>query len=287
MLKIREEIDIYREDSSIPVLIEGETGTGKEVIAKLIHYGDSNVDNPFVDLNCSAISSELFESELFGYVSGSFTGAKKEGSIGKIELADKGTLFLDEIGDMPIHLQPKLLRVLQERSYYKVGGVKKKKCRARIIAATNRKLETLIETGEFRSDLYHRLNLGYIHLPPLKERREDIKLLAEYFLQKASIKRRKLFRSIASDTLTIFSNYPWPGNVRELENVIERAVILNNSSILLPKHIHFLESAISSTPAVNVYSTDNEALIIDPRAIQLPNEGIDVNTQLPDWQKPL
>ncbi len=277
MKKIREEINLYFSDPSIPVLIEGETGTGKEVIAKLIHYGNRKTGKPFVDLNCSAISSELFESELFGYVSGAFTSAKKEGSIGKIELADIGTLFLDEIGDMPLHLQPKLLRVIQERSYYQVGGVKKKECRARIVAATNRNLETLIKTGEFRSDLYHRLNLGYIRIPPLKERKEDIKLLAQYFLQRASAKRRKQFINISSSTLEIFFNYHWPGNVRELENVIERAVILNDNKILKPEHIHFLINTDPSTSSTDTLSVDKDALVVCPGTIQLPEKSIDIN----------
>jgi DNA-binding NtrC family response regulator len=230
----------FHEDRSVPVLIEGESGTGKEIFTKLIHYGINGDDTPLISLNCSAISPNLFESELFGYEGGTFTGSKIRGMIGKLELAQGGTIFLDEIGDMPIDMQPKLLRVLQEHCFYKVGGLKKIAMNVRIIAATNKKLIDLIEKGKFRLDLYHRLNIGLFNLIPLREQTEAIIPLAQMFLLEFANQRNKQFRLINKESSIILEKYSWQGNIRELRNVIERIVLLNDDIELLPRHLSFL-----------------------------------------------
>ena len=230
----------FHEDRSIPVLIEGESGTGKEIFMKLIHYGTKGDDKPLISLNCSAISPNLFESELFGYEGGTFTGSKSRGMIGKLELAQGGTIFLDEIGDMPLDMQPKLLRVLQERCFYKVGGLKKIGLDVRIIAATNKKLKKLIDDGTFRLDLYHRLNIGLLNLIPLREQAESIIPFAQMFLFEFASQRNKQFRLINRDAMILLEKYSWPGNIRELRNVIERIVLLYDEIELLPKHLNFL-----------------------------------------------
>lgn len=207
------------------VLVLGESGTGKELVARAIHYCSLRADNPFIPIDCTTIPSELMESELFGYEKGAFTCAY-ETKVGLIEMANKGTVFFDEIGDLDATLQKKLLRFLQEKEFFRLGGKKKVEVDVRVIAATNRNLEESVAKGEFREDLYWRLNVISIHLPPLRERREDIPLLAEHFLQVFSEKNRKEVRGIDKEVLDVFLKYDWPGNVRELENVMERAVIL-------------------------------------------------------------
>lgn len=231
----------YHEERDVPVLIQGETGTGKEVIAHLIHKGKSDdCDAPFVPVNCAAIAPHLFESELFGYAEGAFTGAKKNGSIGKFELAQGGTIFLDEIGELPMEFQPKLLRALQEREIYRVGGEKLIKLDVRFIFATNRDLKLMIEDNLFRGDLYFRINLGQISIPPLCQRKEDIVPLAQMFLEKYAKKRNKAFMFIADEARDILTSYNWPGNVRELQNTIERVVLLYNNQVLNADHIAYL-----------------------------------------------
>jgi PAS domain S-box-containing protein len=209
-------------DSS--VLILGESGTGKEFFAHAIHKASKRAHGPFIKVNCAAIPNELLESELFGYEVGAFTGARKEGKPGKFELADGGTIFLDEIGDMPLNMQVKLLRVLQEREIEKIGGSRPKPIDVRIIAATNQSLEPMINEGKFRSDLYYRLNEIKINIPALRERKGDVVTLSYYLLDKVCNKLGKYIRDISSEALEHLKNYQWPGNVRELENVIERAV---------------------------------------------------------------
>jgi Nif-specific regulatory protein len=226
-------------DTNSTVLIEGESGTGKELIAKAIHFNSSRRNMPFVSLNCAAIPETLLESELFGYKKGSFTGATSDKK-GKILLANGGTLFLDEIGDMPLSLQAKLLRVLQEKEVEPIGGLPTK-VDVRIIAATNKNLQKLVEEGKFRLDLFYRLNVIKISLPPLRERKEDIPLLVDEFIRKFSVEHKKNIRKVDKEAMNILMEYDWPGNVRELENVIERAVILCQSDTitfeLLPKEI--------------------------------------------------
>ncbi|MDZ7362524.1 MAG: sigma 54-interacting transcriptional regulator [candidate division KSB1 bacterium] len=218
------------------VLIRGESGTGKEVVARMIHQSSPWREKPLVTVNCTAFSPTLIESELFGYKKGAFTGATSD-RIGLLEMADNGTVFLDEIGDMPIEMQAKLLRFLQSGEIRAVGEVKNKKVQVRIIAATNRNLEEAIEKGEFRADLFYRLNAFSIHLPPLRERREDIALLAYHFLKSAQAKVNKHVSKISAAALSALADYDWPGNLRELENVIERAVVLTNSDEIDLAHL--------------------------------------------------
>ena len=213
------------------VLLLGETGTGKELIARAIHNHSPRRDRPFVKVNCAAIPTGLLESELFGHERGSFTGAIAQ-KIGRIELAHQGSLFLDEIGDIPLELQPKLLRVLQEREFERLGSTRTQKVDVRIVAATHRDLEGMILEKQFRSDLYYRLNVFPIQVPPLRERPEDIPLLVQHFVQQAARRMRKTIDTIPSETVEALIRYRWPGNIRELENVIERAVILSPGPVL-------------------------------------------------------
>lgn len=218
------------------VLITGETGVGKEVVAKLIHNSSSRNDKSFIQVNCGAIPENLMESELFGYEPGAFTGAGRQGKIGLMEMANGGTLFLDEIGELPLNLQVKLLRSLQEKQIYKVGGTEPVVLDIRIVAATNRDLEQMIREGKFRRDLYYRLNVVHINIPPLRERKEDIAPLANHFLQKFNDKYKKNIK-ISSEVYDTFENYDWPGNVRELENAIERALILSQGEWVEVEHL--------------------------------------------------
>jgi formate hydrogenlyase transcriptional activator len=213
------------------VLLLGETGTGKELIARAIHNCSRRKDRAFVKLNCAAIPSGLLESELFGHERGAFTGAITQ-KVGRVEVADQGSLFLDEIGDIALELQPKLLRVLQEREFERLGSTRTKKVDVRIVAATHRDLEGMILKGQFRSDLYYRLNVFPISIPPLRERPEDIPLLVRHFVREATRRLHKTIDTIPSETMTALTEYQWPGNIRELENVVERAVILSRGSVL-------------------------------------------------------
>jgi formate hydrogenlyase transcriptional activator len=217
--------------SDSTVLLLGETGTGKELIARAIHDRSRRKDRTLVKLNCAAIPTGLLESELFGHERGAFTGAISQ-KTGRLELADQGTLFLDEVGDIPIEIQPKLLRALQEREFERLGSTQTKKVDVRLVAATNRDLEKMIQSREFRSDLYYRLNVFPIRIPPLRERPEDIPLLVRYFTQKYARRMEKQIESIPSAILKKLSNWHWPGNIRELENFIERSVILSHGSTL-------------------------------------------------------
>lgn len=217
--------------SDSTVLLVGETGTGKELIARAIHDRSRRKDRTFVKLNCAAIPTGLLESELFGHERGAFTGAISQ-KIGRLELADQGSLFLDEVGDIPIEIQPKLLRALQEREFERLGSTRTKKVDVRLVAATNRNLETMIESREFRSDLYYRLNVFPIRIPPLRERPEDIPLLVRYFTQKYGRRMEKQIESIPASAMKRLAGWHWPGNIRELENFIERSVILTHGSAL-------------------------------------------------------
>jgi transcriptional regulator with PAS, ATPase and Fis domain len=213
------------------VLIRGESGTGKEMVARAIHQISPWRDAPMVTVNCTAISSSLIESELFGYKKGAFTGASED-RVGLLQMANNGTVFLDEIGDMPMEMQGKLLRFLQSGEIRPVGSFETLRVNVRIIAATNRKLEQAIESGQFRADLFYRLNAFSIELPSLKDRKEDINLLAYHFIRRAHQKFNKKINTISSEARETLNNYNWPGNIRELKNVIERAVIMSNSSII-------------------------------------------------------
>ena len=213
------------------VLIYGETGTGKELIARAIHNLSSRNSNAFVKLNCAAIPTGLLESELFGHEKGAFTGAIAQ-RVGRFELANRGTVFLDEIGEIPLELQPKLLRVLQEREFERLGSTRTLRTDARLIAATNRDLTAMVEEQKFRSDLYYRLNVFPVRVPPLRERREDIPLLVRHFVQQFSRRMNRSIETIPSETMSALVRYDWPGNIRELQNVIERAVIVSNGPVL-------------------------------------------------------
>jgi formate hydrogenlyase transcriptional activator len=231
------------------VLLLGDTGTGKELIARAIHERSQRHKHSFVPLNCAAIPSSLFESELFGHERGAFTGAHMQRP-GRLELADGGTLFLDEVGDMPLELQPKLLRTIQEHTYERVGNARTKKVDVRLVAATNCDLELLVEEKQFRSDLYYRLNVFPIRVPPLRERREDIPLLVQHFTQKYARRMNKKIDTISESTLQKLQRWSWPGNVRELENLIERSVILTCSSTLSVSMSEKVNSAIDAASVV-------------------------------------
>ena len=235
MKELFNEIEIVSKSESY-ILIEGESGTGKELVAKAIHKRSRRANNPFVPINCSAIPSELFENELFGHEKGAYTGAGNR-EIGKIELAGEGTLFLDEIGEMPLFMQAKLLRVLQEREFYRVGGTSLIKMRCRVISATNRNLEQMVENKEFREDLFYRINVIHLKIPPLRERKEDIPLLVKRFIEKFSKINNKNIYDIDEEALEILMEYDWPGNVRQLENIIERAVVLCQGEIITSQHL--------------------------------------------------
>jgi formate hydrogenlyase transcriptional activator len=217
------------------VLLLGETGTGKELIARAIHNRSNRRNRSFVKLNCAAIPSGLLESELFGHERGAFTGAITQ-KVGRLELADQGSFFLDEIGDIPLELQPKLLRVLQEREFERLGSTRTKRVDVRVVAATHRDLEGMILEKQFRSDLYYRLNVVPIFLPALRERPEDIPLLVQHFVQKFARKVGNTIDMIPSGTMDALRRHPWPGNIRELENVIERAMILSPGPVLRISH---------------------------------------------------
>jgi DNA-binding NtrC family response regulator len=213
------------------VLITGETGTGKELVAHAIHRNSNRRDNPFIKINCAAISENLLESELFGYEKGAFTGAVST-KPRRFELADRGTLFLDEIGELPLDMQVKLLRVIQDYEFERVGGLKTIKVDVRVLAATNRNLFQEVKNGRFREDLFYRLNVFPLHLNPLRERKEDIPALAEFFLEKFNRKLEKGIKAIDGPVMDLFINYDWPGNIRELENIIERLVLISSGNVI-------------------------------------------------------
>ena len=225
------------------VLIKGETGTGKELIARAIHNLSDRRDRPFVKVNCAAIPSGLLESELFGHEKGAFTGAIMR-KPGRFEIADKGTLFLDEVGDIPLDLQPKLLRVLQEREFERLGSTRTQQVDVRLVAATHRDLKEMVEEGEFRCDLFYRLHVFPLVVPPLRDRREDIPMLVRHYVDKYARRMNRHIETIPSQTMEVLARYPWPGNVRELQNFIERAVILSPGSVLRPPLAELQEEAI-------------------------------------------
>lgn len=247
--------------SDSTVLLRGESGTGKEMVARAIHQGSSRADKPFIAINCAGLSDTLLESDLFGHEKGAFTGAVAQKK-GKFEIADGGTVFLDELGELPLPLQAKLLRALQTREFERVGGTRKIKVDIRIIAATNRDLEAAIKDGGFRADLYYRLNVVSITLPPLRDRRDDIPLLAQYFATKFGQRCNRQIKGLTAATRALLVNYDWPGNVRELENAIERAVVLGATDFILPEDLpdalHETTAPPDVTPAI-YHSATREA----------------------------
>ena len=262
----------FHSASSVPVLIQGETGTGKEKIAQLVHDGLDKGGGPFIDVNCAAIPKQLLESELFGYESGAFTGADKEGKAGKFELADGGSLFLDEIGEMPLELQAKLLRIVEQGEVCRLGGSCNRSIKPRLICATNCDLLELVRQGKFRSDLFHRLNLGYIHLKPLRKQPQTIPPLVRYFLNSIARTQNKPFNDIAPDVIEKMQDYQWPGNIRELRNTIERTVLLHSDTVLRTEHLEWMPAA---TP-VNSTSSSTAEGAINPGSLVLPSEGFDL-----------
>ncbi|HZV00982.1 MAG TPA: sigma-54 dependent transcriptional regulator [Planctomycetota bacterium] len=281
------------------VLIAGESGTGKELVARALHYLSLRASGPFVSVNCGAFPETLLESELFGHVKGSFSGAHQDKK-GLLEVADKGTFFLDEIGETPHETQVKLLRVLEERRFYPVGGTSAHKVDVRFVAASNRDLYQAVAEGRFREDLYYRLNVIPITLPPLRERRKDIPLLAAHFLAKYSQKLGKEIKGIAPSAQEKLEGHDWPGNVRELENTIQRAVALSKSDIIedvqvTPRSISQRPTALLSSSAVRAAlgsETVRQAALDEARAlsaptehVQLPAEGMDLDAKLAAIEK--
>ncbi len=252
--QVLKEVEVVAPTDST-VLIQGETGTGKELIARAIHRLSGRSERTFVKLNCAAIPTGLLESELFGHERGAFTGAISQ-KAGRFELADKGTIFLDEVGEIPLELQSKLLRVLQEQEFERLGSTKTIRVNVRLIAATNRDLKSLVEDRQFRSDLYYRLNVFPITLPPLRERQEDIPILVRYFTQHYAIRMKKNIQTVPTKTLEVLSRYDWPGNIRELENLVERSVILTQGTDL---QVPISELQADSRPVLISATTLEEA----------------------------
>jgi two-component system NtrC family response regulator len=254
-------------ESKASVLLRGESGTGKELLAKAIHFASPRKDKPFIAVNCAALNENLLESEIFGHEKGAFTGADKQ-RIGRFELADGGTLFLDEVGDLPLSTQVKLLRVLQEQKFERVGSSKTISVDVRVIAATNRDLSLLIQEGKFRDDLYYRLNVVTIEIPPLRQRREDVKPLIEFYSRKFSEETKFPFLSFSKEAVDKLLKYDYPGNVRELENIIHRAVVLSRGELV---------------------TTDEIAgnLDIQPSEQELQSSGMDLNRQVEQLEKKL
>lgn len=261
-------------DSPTNVLITGESGTGKEMVAKAIHYNSPLKDRPFVSVNCGAIPENLVESELFGHKKGSFTGATSDKD-GLFEVADGGTLFLDEIGELPLSSQVRILRAIQEKTVRRVGGTEDIKVEVRIIAATNRDLEQMVQQGTFRQDLYYRLNVINIRTPALRERRDDIPLLASHFLQKYSDRFNKAIQTVSKEAMDLLRKYDFPGNVRELENIIERTVALESGATVLPES---LPQFVNTPTGRKMVSSDG---------IEITDEGIDLQKVLDQLEKEL
>jgi len=275
-------LDVFRMVETIArtsstVLITGESGTGKDLVARAIHYNSLRRERPFVALNCGGVPETLLESELFGHMRGAFTGADANKK-GLMEVAEGGTVFLDEIGEMTTTMQVKLLRVLQDRRFRRLGGTEEVQADIRVIAATNQDLEKLVATGRFREDLFYRINVIPMHLPPLRERREDIPLLAEHFLSKYAQLMKKPVRSVAHDSLALLQAYGWPGNVRELENVIERAVALEQTPAILPDSLppHIRNPRAD---AVSLAGADSGAATNGTSAPPLPDLGEGFNLE--------
>jgi len=258
------------------ILIEGENGTGKDLIAKAIHYHSLRQAEPFIAINCAAIPETLLESELFGYEKGAFTDARAQ-KRGLFELADKGTLFLDEIGEMPLMLQAKLLRVLEEQCFRRLGGLKDIRVDLRVIAATNKNLRDAVQEGAFRQDLYFRLNVIHITIPPLRERREDILPLARHFIQHYNRKFKREIIGLSPEAEQLLLAYDWPGNVRELRNAIERAMILEESSVIRP----------SSLPSSITKFSSNQVRITVPKLSMVEPAGSEFTMSLEEHEKQL
>lgn len=266
LLEIKQIISDYAA-SDLPILITGETGVGKELFAKAIHEMSPRKFHPYIKINCAAIPIELLESELFGYEPGAFSGASKTGKPGKFELANHGTILLDEIGEMPQTLQSKLLRVLQEQEFERIGGINTIKVNVRIICCTNQNLQQLIQAKRFRSDLYYRINTVELKIPPLRDRKKDIAELTNYFIQKYNAEHDSNVISIDTDVLHLFQTYDWPGNVRELEHIVERLCTINNNRTITMKSCGFLQELVQQSVHANL---DGSASALTPSGLQTP-----------------
>ena len=264
MLKIGELVKKVAKSDATTILLQGESGTGKDLVAKVIHYESGRADRPFMDINCTALPETLIESELFGFEKGAFTDAKQMKK-GLFELADGGTAFLDEIADMKLSTQAKLLKVIENKTFKRIGGVKDISVDLRIVAATNKNMAEEVKNDNFREDLYYRLKVIPVMLPALRERRDDILLLAKYFVEEFNREFKKSVKGISKETAKAFVNYHWPGNVRELRNVIERAMILENEDYILPEHL-----------PVEILSFDAKHLGAEAAPVSIPPGGLDI-----------
>jgi len=269
IVRVVNEVEHLAKSVDTTILLEGESGTGKEVFARYIHQQSPRADKVFIPINCGTIPKDLAESELFGHEKGAFTGASSKTKLGKFEIANNGTILLDEIGELSLDLQVKLLRVLQERKFYRLGGEKEIELNVRVIAATNKDLEEEVRKGNFREDLYYRLNVAKIKLPPLRERQEDIPILAYSFLKFFSSKFGKSITSISEDAMELMLKQRWNGNVRELRNSIERAMLMADGKELKSKHLYFLNH-------------EEEAKDSDKYILNIPSKGIKVDVVLRD-----
>ncbi|MDA0690716.1 MAG: sigma-54 dependent transcriptional regulator [Nitrospinae bacterium] len=294
---IREVFEIIEKaaPATSTVMVFGESGTGKELVARALHANSLRATKPFIAVNCAAIPHELLESELFGYEKGAFTGAINA-RIGRMELANEGTIFLDEIGDMPMTLQVKLLRVLSEREIDRIGGSKAIPIDVRVVAATHRNLEQAVQNGKFREDLYYRLNIIPIFIPPLRERGSDIPLLVSYFLNQFNKARCGFEKSMSEEAMGILMNYEWPGNIRELANFIERMVVLSPDSVIGPRDLP--EKVFGETPRANWVSLEEPELDESPAQVlqnslrktysmSLPDEGMNLKRAVENFEKGL
>jgi PAS domain S-box-containing protein len=270
MVKIKRTIEDFAK-SNLTTLITGETGVGKELFANAIHEMSTRSMNNYIKLNCAAIPKELLESELFGYVEGAFTGASRKGKIGKFELADNGTLLLDEIGEMPLALQAKLLRVLQEKEVERVGGLSPVKINVRIICTTNRNLEQMVREGKFREDLYYRINTVELFIPPLRDRIDDLEELCSFFLKKIKQEYNLNTTGFSQETYRVFKQYSWPGNIRELEHVIERLAVVNPSGVIGIESCDFLLNRIRNN---NLQEVAFDCLTLQAKRDQAEREVI-------------
>lgn len=269
ILRLINSVEKLASSGDTTILIEGESGTGKEVIAKYVHQISPRRNNAFITINCAAIPKELAESELFGHEKGAFTGAAQKTKLGKFELAEGGTILLDEIGELSLDLQVKLLRVLQERTFYRLGGEKEISVNVRVLAATNRNLEEEVKKGTFREDLYYRLNVAKITVPPLRERKEDISVLSYCFLKEFETKFNKKIRGIDDIAINFLEQQYWKGNVRELRNTLERAVLMMDGDELKEQHLNFLPSL-----------SKNNIIDDDKFLMKIPSKGVSIDLVL-------
>jgi transcriptional regulator with PAS, ATPase and Fis domain len=277
-LQIRKAVEMGKlaSKSNSPILIEGESGTGKELFAQAVHNMSERKESPFIPINCGAMPRELIESELFGYIDGAFTGAFKGGRLGKFEACNGGTIFLDEIIDLPKDMQNKLLRVIQEKEVYRIGDHKGIPVDVRVISSSNRDLAKVVESGDFREDLFYRLNVLKIYIPPLRERKEDIPLLTQHFVKKIAQMLNKKVQGVDPKVLQIFNDYPWPGNVRELQNIIERAINFAKESIIRIEDLQenlakFLDQKPMEPPILDIRLVEKEQLV---KALKLSHGNV-------------